>query len=208
MGWSKFLAQQASHPSGLFGKVILPHLWNRRNKALNDTILTHLALTPQDRILEIGFGGGYLLERMAQITTEGLVAGVDISNTMVDVCQKKFKPFLETNKLELKMAVAESLPFPDQHFNKVCSVNSIFYWQNPTQAFSEIRRVLTYDGLLVLCFTCKSSMKDKGFAQEKETNLYEVDDIKQMMDTTGFTDIAVQKAIDKHREFVWLTGNR
>ena len=167
-----------------------------------------IALTPQDRVLEIGFGGGYLLERMVQITTEGLVAGVDVSRTMVDVCREKFKPLIGTNKLELKTTVAESLPFPDQHFNKVCSVNSIFYWQNPAQAFAEIRRVLTDEGLVVLCFTCKSSLQDKGFVQENGVKLYEVDEVKQMLDAAGFADIFAKKATDKHREFVCVIAKR
>ena len=208
MVWSKFLAQQVSHPSGLFGRLILPHLWNRRNSTLNEATLTHLALIPQDRVLEIGFGGGYLLQRMAQITTTGLVAGVDVSNTMVDVCRKKFRSLIDTNRLELKTAIAETLPFPDRHFNKVCSVNSIFYWQNPAQAFAEIRRVLTGEGLLVLCFTCKSSMQDKGFAQENGVKLYEIDEIKKMMAAAGFADITIQKATDKHRTFACILGNR
>jgi SAM-dependent methyltransferase len=208
MGWSEFLAQQVSHPSGLLGKLILPRLWNQRNKTLNDATLAHLAPAPQDRILEIGFGGGYLLERMTRIINEGLVAGVDVSNAMAEVCQKRFKPLIDVNKLELKTASAESLPFPDNHFNKVCSVNSIFYWQNPTMVFSEIRRVLTDEGLLVLCFTCKRSMENKKFAQENQVNLYEIDDAEQMMKTAGFAGVAVHQATDRHREFVILTGNR
>jgi SAM-dependent methyltransferase len=208
MSWSKFLAQQVSHPTGLFGRLVLPRLWNHRNKALNDAAFARLALTPHDRVLEIGFGGGYLLKRIAHITTEGLIAGVDASSTMVERCREKFKPRIETDRLELKTASAESLPFPDNYFNKICSVNSIFYWQNPTIVFSEIQRVLTDEGVLVLCFTCKDSMKNKGFAQEDKVNLYEIDDVRQMMKTAGFADISVHKAMDKHREFVCLTGNQ
>ena len=71
MRWDKFVAQQLGRPSGLIGQLILGPVWNKRNAALNDVAFDHLALNPHDRVLEVGFGGGYLLSRISTVVTEG-----------------------------------------------------------------------------------------------------------------------------------------
>ncbi len=54
----KFIAKQLGNPSAIVGNLILAPLWNRRNSALNDLAFDNLALSSQDRVLEVGFGGG------------------------------------------------------------------------------------------------------------------------------------------------------
>ena len=141
MTFSRLLASQLGNPSGITGKFAA-FVWNRRNAALNDAVIDMLDLEPDDRVLEIGFGGGYLLDRMSTIVKDGLLVGVDVSSAMVTHCKNRFRKRIREGKLELKRAAAESLPYPSGNFNKVCSTNSIFYWQDVGQAMSEIVRVL------------------------------------------------------------------
>ncbi len=149
--FSKFLAKQLGNPSGLLGRLVAAPVLNKRNSALNDATFDRLALHPHDRVLEVGFGGGYLIGRMDTIVTQGFLAGVDVSSDMVAYCQAQYRSLVEAGKLELKCASAESLPYPSGHFTRVCTVNSIFYWENVPQTLAEIRRVLE-GGRLVMCF--------------------------------------------------------
>jgi ubiquinone/menaquinone biosynthesis C-methylase UbiE len=204
---AKFFAKQLSHPSGILGRFVLPRVWNRRNFALNEVALNSLALRPGDRVLEVGFGGGPLLGRMADAITDGFLAGVDVSPAMVAFCQKRYRSLIREGKLELRCASAESLPYPPAYFTKACSVNSIFYWQNASQAISELWRVLAEGGMLVLCFTCKGSLEKRGFANSRIT-LYAAEEVQQMMETFDFHSIRMVRASDKHREFVCATGRK
>ncbi len=204
---AKFFARQLRHPSGILGRFVLPRVWNKRNSALNDVALNSLALRPGDRVLEVGFGGGHLLGRMAGAITDGFLAGVDVSPPMVAFCQRRYRSLVREGKLELRCARAESLPYPSAYFTKACSVNSIFYWQNTPQAISELRRVLAEGGMLVLCFTCKESLENRGFANS-EITLYAAEEVQQMMEASGFHSIRMTRASDKHREFVCATGRK
>ena len=65
--FSRFLARQLACPTGVFGRWVLGPLWNRRNAVLNDAAFAALAPEPADRVLDVGFGGGYLLERLFAI---------------------------------------------------------------------------------------------------------------------------------------------
>jgi ubiquinone/menaquinone biosynthesis C-methylase UbiE len=202
---SKLEADQLGNPNRIFGKLV-GFLWNRRNAALNDTVLGLLALQPSDRVLDIGFGGGYLLNRMSAVVTAGLLAGVDISTTLVASAEKRYQKAVRAGMLDLKCAAAEALPYPDSYFTKVCSVNSIFYWQNIQRGILEIKRVLALGGLVVLCFTCKASLEKKGFA--KNIQLYEAVEIEHMLAGVGFQDIKTASFSDRYRQYICITGKK
>lgn len=204
MTFDKFTEKQLSNPSGIIGNLTAL-MWNRRNASLNDAVLDSLALSSTDRVLEVGFGGGYLLGRMSAITTNGLLAGVDISPAMVARCERRYRSLIQQGKLELRCAQAESLPYPAEYFTKACTVNSIFYWQDVQRGFSEFGRVLIKDGLLVICFTCKESLENRRFA--KHVSLYEADDIERLAGSSGFkTD--TRQLSDQHRKFLCITARK
>ncbi|MHC4265878.1 MAG: methyltransferase domain-containing protein, partial [Planctomycetota bacterium] len=48
-----------------------------------------LNISPNDRVLEIGFGPGFAIELISKIATEGLVVGVDHSEVMVRHASKR-----------------------------------------------------------------------------------------------------------------------
>jgi ubiquinone/menaquinone biosynthesis C-methylase UbiE len=202
---NRFIARQLGNPTGFFGKVLAP-LWNLRNSVLNETVFKALNLQPNDRVLEVGFGGGYLLNRMALVVTDGFLAGVDISQVMVTSAHKRFRRLTAAGKLDLQCCQAEALSYPPGYFTKVCSVNSIFYWENVSQALKELERVLRYSGLIVLCQTRPESLENRGFASHIAR--YEVSDICRMLEEVGFHDIRITNASDKHREFTCVTGRK
>jgi arsenite methyltransferase len=199
----KFAAGQLGNPTGIFARFA-GFLWNRRNAALNDTVFVLLALQPTDRVLDIGFGGGYLLSRMSGVVRGGLLAGVDVSPAMVAHAEKRYQKAVSAGQLDLRCAVAESLPYPDRYFSKVCSVNSIFYWQDVEQGIGEIKRVLYPEGKAVLCFTCKASMEKKGFA--KNLHLFEAGEIERILTRNGFCDIETAFFSDRYRQYTCITA--
>lgn len=202
--FARFMAQQLSHPSGLIGPLAA-HAWNRRNAGLNDAIFDRLALSPADRVLEVGFGGGYLLGRMSTVVTAGLLAGVDVSPAMVAFCARRYRPIIRQGRLALKCAPVESLPYPPEVFTKVCTVNSIFYWQSVQRALAEFHRVLTGNGFAVICFTCKESLRKRSFA--RHVALYEADEIEQMAISCGF-QVTTEHLSDRHRDFLCIIARK
>lgn len=202
--FSRLFARQLASPAGP-AAGLLSRTWNRRNAALNDAALRALALVPDDRVLEVGFGGGYLLGRMARHVTAGLLAGVDISPAIVSRSTRRFHALAAAGRLELRCAPSEELPFPAGYFSKACSVNSLFYWADVPRALAELARVLEPGGLQVLCFTRGQCLEDKAFAHHG-VGCYEEVDVRRLLEVAGFHNIAALPGADRHREFVCLTA--
>lgn len=201
------LARQLGRPEGLFGRFFLAPLWNRRNTALNEAALARLSLSPYDRVLEVGFGGGYLLGRMIPRVTAGLAAGLDFSPTMVAGCRRRYRPLVRAGRLSLCCGQAEALPYPAGYFTKAVTVNSIFYWDNAPLAIAELGRVLAAGGTLVACFTARESLAGKRFSRHGLT-LYDGTDVEGMMRRAGLGRIDLTMAADKHRQFWLLVGQK
>ena len=195
---SQHLARQLGNPSMMMGRLLAP-LWNKRNEALNEAALAQLALKYGDRVLEVGFGGGSLLGKIASVATDGILVGVDVSPAMVAYCERQHPRLIKSGRLKLVCAGADAIPFPDGHFNKICSVNSVFYWPNIPGALSEFWRLLHAGGTLIMCFTCRASIERKRFA--KHLKLYDSREIMSMMASCGFQEVHAIHASDKHREF-------
>jgi SAM-dependent methyltransferase len=204
---ARFLARQLHTPSGLLGSVVLPRLFNRRNAALNDLTLECLALEPTDRVLEVGFGGGYLLGRMSAILTDGTLAGVDASPEMVGYCEKRFRSLIRGGRLDIRCASGEALPYPSASFTKACSVNTIFYWRDAGQAMSELGRVLVEGGRLVVCFTCKESLERRAFTRYG-LRLFEIIEVWELIEAAGFRQVTMVPGRDRHRKFRCAIGTK
>ncbi len=204
---TKLVASQLLKPSGLVGKVILPRVFNRRNVALNDLTLESLALAAEDRVLELGFGGGYLLGRMSAVVTLGLIAGVDSSPLMAAFCARQYRSLVRAGRLEIGCASAGALPYPSGFFSKACSVNTIFYFPDAPRAISELGRVLEEDGRLAICFTAKKYLENRKFARNGLT-LYEAEEVQGLMELAGFSEIRMIPGSDRWREFLCAVGKK
>lgn len=204
---SRFISNQLRSPSNGIGSWVLARLWNRRNSTLNDYVFEHLDLAANDRVLEVGFGGGYLLGRMAEVVTHGFLAGVDVSEGMVASCKRRYRALIDDGTLEVRNAHVESLPFSSASFDKCCTVNSIFYWADARCGMAETYRVLVGGGRLVVCFTCKQSLEGKSFVREG-ISLYRGDEIQQMMEAVGFRILEMNRASDRHRDFQCIVGEK
>ena len=188
MDVSKFIAAQLRQPSGFFGRHVIVHLLNRGNVPINTLALQELRLAPEDHVLEVGFGGGDLIARMARVLIRGHITGVDFSRDAVEVCAKRFKKLIETGMIDLRCANVEELPSDDSTFTRVCTVNTIYFWPNPLAVLAQFLRVLRQDGIWVVCFSPRTVMEKRRVTWHGFT-LYEPEEVKALFATTGFRDV-------------------
>jgi ubiquinone/menaquinone biosynthesis C-methylase UbiE len=110
-------------------------------------VLDALALRPDDRLLDVGCGGGVFLRHVRELVGCE-VAGVDHSREMV--------------RLAAPHAVfgsAEHLPFGDGEFTAVSSIVAFFFFPDPVRALREMRRVLDPERGRVAIYTTAPEAK-------------------------------------------------
>src|ERR1035438_319074 len=134
-------ARQLGNPSGWFGRRLMPSFLNRSNRAMIDAAIGALAAKAGERIVDVGFRGGYALELLAPLVSPARVVGVELSDAMLDAARQRWG---ET--IELHRADARAMPFGDASFDGIVSVNTIYFWADPAAVLREFRRVLKQIG--------------------------------------------------------------
>src|SRR6476469_8103640 len=159
----RFIAKQLSRPTGVIG-IIIRHLMNRHNARMNAFAVGQLQLAPSDRVLEIGFGGGSTLA--ALLNTAAFVAGVDRSRDVISWAKRHFAKAIESGRAEFRQGDVESLPFNTAAFDKVCTVNTVYFWSSLEAGFAEIHRVLKPRGRVAVGFLPKERMDPMGMPED------------------------------------------
>ena len=182
-----FIARQLGYPSGFFGRLVM-RLLNRSNAVMNDVVVTQLSLQPQDELLEIGFGGGYLLAKIIASEIPKLVVGIDPQVDVIRLGQRKFKFALERGIVKLEQACGENIPYGDRSFDKICTVNTIYFWTDPIRVLSECYRTLKPNSKLVICYNSAAFIERQKLTQHG-FKTYSPAKLERLMEDTGFVEL-------------------
>lgn len=180
------LASQFKCPSGEIGKQVGEQM-DELNAPQNDWVLMLLNLQPSDQILELGFGTGKTLGKVAKIVKTGKIYGVELSDTMIDVASRKLKNEISLGLIKLYKENSENLPFPDNSFNKIFSVHTVYFWENLNKVFSQLFRVSTINGITAIYFVSPILVPSEEFHEYSQT------EIVQQLTAVGYKDIQIQK---------------
>jgi ubiquinone/menaquinone biosynthesis C-methylase UbiE len=186
----KFLAAQLCRPFGLFGKFVMADFLNKHNEKMNHFAVERLDIQPTDKVLDIGFGGGITIEEMLQTINTGKIYGVEFSQIMVEQAKQKFKPEIYSNKVSIEFGDVKQLSFIENTFDKVCTVNTIYFWNEPLASLQEIKRVLKSNGKLVVGIRSADKMKELPVTQYN-FRLYDPEAVRDLLVEAGFINILI-----------------
>jgi arsenite methyltransferase len=102
-------------------------------------VLDLMRLSPEDNVLDVGCGAGWLERLLSERVPEGRVVGMDISDQMVRRARRN------NVALENTMFViggVDEIPWDANFFTRAISVESAYYWPDPARGLREILRVL------------------------------------------------------------------
>ena len=160
----KVIAKQLRRPQG-DQAIEVAQKMNQNNRLMNLQTIKALEVKPNDRLLEIGMGNGFFVKDIFEIQNSIQYHGCDYSEIMVDEARKNNELLVGEGRAEFLIATADKLPFDDQVFDKIFSVNTIYFWEDPEKTLAEIYRVLNTQGRLFLSLRPKSSMKHYPFVK-------------------------------------------
>jgi len=187
------MGNQAANPRGIFGRF-MGRMMTKSNMASNKWVVSLLNVNPDDIVLEIGFGPGTALQEILKITTNGHVAGIDISKLMVDQANQLNKKAVSDGRLDLREGQAASMPWDANSFDKVLAVNVVYLWPDLSIVFNEIIRVLKPNGKVVLYLAPIEMMDALGFSKLEAFTIHSQEDVLNACKKAGFSKTEIASA--------------
>ena len=128
----------------------------RSNHERAQWTISLLGIKPHDRILEIGFGPGIAIELASRLAGDGRVVGLDHSEVMLRQATRRNASAVRNGRVELHLGSVAELPRFEEPFDKVFTINSIHFWEEPLERLKELRRVLKPGGMIAVTLQPRS----------------------------------------------------
>jgi len=189
---SKTLAKQLRQPEGSLGIKVGENM-NKGNRLMNLETIKQLEISNNDNILEIGMGNGFFVGDIVAAAQNVKYTGCDFSETMIREAIELNNSFAANAKFVLSDAT--QLPFNDGSFDKVVTVNTIYFWEDARQILAEIRRVLKPNGIFIVTLRPKKVMDQLPVVQHGFTT-YATDDIIMLLAQNDFQTLSYKESED------------
>lgn len=197
----KAIAGQLRQPTGEYA-IQVGEKMNEGNLHINLNTFEALHLTTGDNILEIGMGNGYFVKNILSADNSIKYTGCDFSEIMVDEARKRNEKFVANGQAEFHNADANELPFDSVSFDKVFSINTIYFWENPQIVLAEIWRVLKPKGQVTISVRPKSILEHYPFVKYG-FKTFAKDDLTELIAKNNFRVVDI---IEKDEPEVEING--
>jgi ubiquinone/menaquinone biosynthesis C-methylase UbiE len=147
-----FIDNQYKKLQGLIGTYIGEKMV-RQHKPETFWTIELLNIKKGETVLELGCGAGYAMKQILEHTLPKEMVGLDISPAVIKSARIRNRKAIKEERAKLVQGNVQKLPFPNDHFDKLFSIHTIYFWDDIDETVSEIYRVLKPGGsfILTLC---------------------------------------------------------
>ncbi|MCM1506869.1 MAG: class I SAM-dependent methyltransferase [Ruminococcus flavefaciens] len=180
-------------PTGTAGEEML----NRMNISHYDVTgwaMDFLELSGNETVLDIGCGGGETLNRISRKTT-GCLTGADYSPVSVRMTSKRNEEIISSGRMKVFETSVEKMPFADNSFDRIITIESFYFWKNPQEDLKEVYRVLAVRGIFLIVADIHggAELSEKEIENIKKYNLYNPtpEEFEKLLVNAGFKDVKI-----------------
>lgn len=180
----KALASQLRRPSGEDASEIASKM-NEANQSLNHKCIDLLMLRGSDSVLELGPGNGAFASNIINSAKDVTYVGIDWSEDMVAEARRLNESLVNRGCVTFKQGSSMQLPFEDDTFDKVLTVHTVYFWDQPLKHLLEIKRVLKPSGVFCIAFGEREFMQNLPFVAYG-FELYDLFTVCNLLRVAGF----------------------
>ncbi|MDO8657208.1 MAG: class I SAM-dependent methyltransferase [Candidatus Levybacteria bacterium] len=171
---------------------ILQRIWHKKRLELVIRLLNESSNINKDntKILDVGCAGGWFISSIFSHFPKGKYYGIDVYKDAI-IHAKKIYPHIS-----FSCADGHDLPFQKETFDLVICTNVLEHVKSPERIMSEIKRVLTQSGLVIIGIDSENIFfktlwfiwkKFKGkIWKDAHLHKYKVKDLEKLFKKTGF----------------------
>jgi ubiquinone/menaquinone biosynthesis C-methylase UbiE len=156
---------------------------------VRDAVITAARVLPENTVLDVGAGTGFLTEGAAKIARK--VIALDFSEAMTGESRAK----LSGRNIEFKIGNVEHIPLPNSSVDAVIGNMILHHCLNPDIAIGEMARVLVPGGRLALSDLQQHNYE---FLRKEHADVwlgFDTTFVRTMLDKAGFDDIVVDALV-------------
>ena len=206
----KELIKNARKPVGQLGHQILDRM-NRSHESMAQWGVSHFEIKEDDKILDIGCGGGRNIQRFAgQISQNGRVVGIDYSEVSVEKSIELNRDAIDEGIVNVLQGSVSNMPFYDETFDIATGFETIYFWPDFINDLKEVNRVLKKGGLV---FFCNEAVYREGEMEKYDDlvelldmKIYSEDVLRQSLEKTGFGDFKAY--VDDENDWICILARK
>ena len=200
----KYVGNNFGNPNGIGGKITTK-IMNIMNQKQYKTVLKNINLEPNNIILDIGFGNGYLIQKLFKQNIPVSIYGIDISKDMFDNVISKNKQYVNNGNLKLFVEDIGKTSFENNMFDKLYTINTVYFWNDLEKCFSEIKRILKINGIFMNVIYTKEHL-DKIMFSKYGFRKYSVGEMEKITIENGMEIIETIEII-KNKSYCIISRN-
>lgn len=169
-------------------------------KKLYDNVIKNVKMFNCLKVLDVGCGTGTILSELSK-NDKITLAGVDLSEKMLNIAKKTLN-----DKVELKIGDSEELPWKTNTFDAVICTDSFHHYPSPEKVLSEMARVLTPRGHLIIADPWAISPVRQlmnlllKFSKQGDFRIYSESEISKLFMKCGFSVLSFSRV--NHSSFI------
>jgi ubiquinone/menaquinone biosynthesis C-methylase UbiE len=178
-------------PLGLKGRLAglimnLVHA-NQYKKIIKKYVFEKIEIKKSITILDIGCGGGKVINLFCSMFINSKIYGIDHSPDMVALAREVNQTEINRGKVDIVQSDVTALPYSNNYFDIITAFDTINFWTDFNKAMLEIKRVLKEDGkLLIVNEYPKEGTKWWDFVKFKNDEEY-----RKKLSEHGFGEIMI-----------------
>lgn len=194
------LVSQYRCPKGDEGIAVDEFFHEINNDVIKESVKA-LELEDKNRILELGHGNCRHLPFVMEQAFQVKYFGMEISEVMLEEASRLNAKYIKKKEALFQMYNGVKVPYVHNIFDRILTINTIYFWKEPLVYLKEMFRVLKPGGKFVLTFTNSVFLEQLAMVSKgEEFVLYNQQKVQELVNETDFILNSMEEKSEKIKD--------
>lgn len=180
---------QCMKPHGEEGVETIKNM-NENHQPISEFAFKCVDVGTNDRILDIGCGGGVNIEKFLKLTDNN-VDGIDYSDVSVKESAKRNQKAIGDKRCRIIQADVSKMPIDDEVYDLVSAFETIYFWPDIKNTFKKVLRIIKPGGQFMIAQGTDGNHPDdeKWLNSVEGMTVYTASELEKYLLNAGFGSV-------------------
>ena len=163
---------------------------NENHQPISEFAFKCVDVGTNDRILDIGCGGGVNIEKFLKLTDNN-VEGIDYSDVSVKESAKRNQKAIGDKRCRIIQADVSKMPIDDEVYDLVSAFETIYFWPDIENTFKEVLKIIKPGGQFMIAQGTDGNHPDdeKWLNSVEGMTVYTASELEKYLLNAGFGSV-------------------